>query len=180
MKKCFCILALMVLFLGGCNNAKTDTVQSVQKQEEVNSPQEAYNNINKAYEIVDTIGWDIYEGWRIGIFEAENVNIELLEENTSLTQEEIRNGIISFIAQAHLTNDSSKSLEECKKIAEKEADNYFEIFGDDSATTACMYAIVYAYEEKGAIEEANKLLSDAKVIINNFNEDKIEHESYSG
>lgn len=33
----------------------------------------AYNNINTAYEIIEVMGSDIYEAWRIGVFNSKEV-----------------------------------------------------------------------------------------------------------
>ena len=47
----------------------------------------AYDKVDYAYKITEKIGEDIYEAWRIGIYDEENINVTYLASELNLSEE---------------------------------------------------------------------------------------------
>ena len=55
------------------------------KKAAFNASKEAYDNINSAYEIVDEYGHNLYEAWRLGIYNDDELSLDFLAKELSLS-----------------------------------------------------------------------------------------------
>ena len=94
MKKAIPFILALVLCLSLCACGGSD-------KKAFEASKAAYDNINIAYEITEQFGSDIYEAWRLGIYDDDEIlddgAIHLATE-LSLSADEIRAGaVIPFI-----------------------------------------------------------------------------------
>ena len=107
MKKCICLLLVLVLCLSlvACGGEDKKAFEASKA---------AYDNIDIAYEIIEQYGSDIYEAWRMGIYD----------------QDEIRAGEAYYVATI-LDQDWDTMSDEDKNLFIDNADSFFEIMEDD-------------------------------------------------
>lgn len=158
----------MVLLLGGCGNSN-------QKAYEVSK--EAYEQIDVAYEIIEQYGSDIYEAWRLGIYEDEDMSIELLDSELYLSEDEIREGIVYVYLTFEDEDGYINATEEEKEEFEELCDGFFTIFEDD-LFSACVWVVTGAYQANGKIEEAEVAIESAKVQMKTLSEEYSDYEHY--
>ena len=95
MKKIIALLLVVVMSLSvvacGGDPANKETAFDVAK--------EAYDKVDVAYEITDKFGSDIYEAWRLGIYDKDEIianGVGYLASELSLTESEIIAGVALF------------------------------------------------------------------------------------
>lgn len=145
MKRVICILCALVICLAmtACGSNK----------EAFEASKAAYDTINTAYEITSQLGGDVYEAWRMGIYEADEVKdggIAYLASNLSLTEEELGYGVgyLYYSLKGEEWNDSRMVFE---------ADYYFwelKTILKDEFFSLCVLSVTGAYTVNGKIEEA--------------------------
>lgn len=161
---------LTVSFLTGCGGSK----------KAFNASKKAYDNIDTAYEITEQFGEDIYEAWRLGIFDDDKVledGVKYLATELNLSEEEITEGIVYSLVS--LTNDTTyeESSEDDKEELRKSANLYFVMLKDD-LFTACVMAVTGAYSANGKIEEVQTALNEAKTQMKELSEKYSDYEHY--
>ena len=171
MKK-FLAIALSAAFtlsLTGCGGSK--------KAFEVSKA--AYDNIDIAYVITDNFGSDIYEAWRLGIYDDEEVIDEgttYLAGELSLSKEELDDGVVYILLETmgssweDATNDEKSELR-------ASADSYFRIFEDD-LFSFCVMVVTGAYQANGKVAEAQSALEAAKSQMKELSEKYSDYEHY--
>lgn len=128
------LLALgMCLSLCACGASKTAKV--------------AYDNINIAYEIIEQFGSDIYEAWRLSIYEQEEFSyngIEHLADELSLNSAELRTGFAYCVATKVDGKKWDEVSEDDKKKYIDTADDFFKIAGDveGAVSSLCIFGVV--------------------------------------
>lgn len=136
----------------------------------------AYDNIDIAYEITEQFGSDIYEAWRMGIYDDDEIlddGADHLATELSLSADEIRAGAVYTIYQDEW---DTKSDEEKDKLID-EADLFFSIFEDD-LFSFCVMAVSNAYVVNGKVEEAQTALDAAKAQMKELSSEYSDYEHY--
>ena len=166
------ILAMtMALPLSACSGGKDKKAFEASKA--------AYDNVNSAYEITEKYGSDIYEAWRLGIYEKKNLRkngCSTMAEELSLTEDEIAAGAAYTVAD--IKGESWDSLsEEEKEDYIGRADKYFSIFEDDMFSW-CVKLTSNAYIVNGKVAEAQEYLNEAKTQMKELSNDYSDYEHY--
>ncbi len=166
------ILAMtMALPLSACSGGKDKKAFEASKA--------AYDNVNSAYEITEKYGSDIYEAWRLGIYEKKDLQkngCSTLAKELSLTEDEIAAGAGYTAAKVVGENWDSLSEEEKENYIGR-ADKYFSNF-EDEMFTWCVELTSNAYIVNGKVEEAQKYLDEAKIQMKELSSDYSDYEHY--
>ena len=136
----------------------------------------AYENIDSAYKITEQFGSDIYEAWRLGIYDDDEIlddGAAHLATELSLSADEIRAGAIYTIYQDEW---DTMSDEEKDELIDK-ADLFFSYFEDD-LFSFCVMAVSNAYVVNGKVEEAQTALNAAKAQMKELSADYSDYEHY--
>ncbi len=170
MKKIFCLLLALVMCMSlvACGNKAFD------------KSKEAYGEISKAYTIADQMGTDIYEAWRMGIYDDDEIlddGASYLAKELSLSEEEIIEGIV--YTYMSMTSDTTyeEADEKTKEEGRKFADSYFTVMEDD-LFTACVMAVSNAYKANGKVSEAQTALDNAKALMQEMSKKYSDYEHY--
>ena len=139
----------------------------------------AYENIDIAYEITEQFGSDLYEAWRLGIYDKDEIlddGAKHLASNLSLSADEIRTGAAYTIAKA-LGENWEEMSDDDKKAYAKEADDYFAIM-EDNLFTFCVMCVSGAYAANGKVEQAQTALDAAKSQMKELSQEYSDYEHY--
>lgn len=141
----------------------------------------AYDNIDIAYEITEQFGSDLYEAWRLGIYEDEAVledGAKHLATELSLSEEEIRIGAAYHIATyIYDENWDELSDEEKETYIEEDSDIYFTFYEED-LFSACVWCVTDAYIANGKVKEAQTALDAAKAQMKELGQEYSDYEHY--
>ena len=149
------VLVLVLVFgLASCTSTVTNT------QVAFTSAQTTYNNLISAYEKIDAIGSDIYEAWRMGVYETPSISN--LDEELNLSYEELSTAAKSLADGSYLYS----------------VDSVFYLFGDVSKFSICVELVEEAYKLKGTYEEIDNLLASAKSEMKTMSEQYSDYEHY--
>ena len=163
MKKLMAIIMVIAVSfsLAACGNKAFDTSK------------EAYDKITIAYDIVDAMGADIYEAWRLGIYDDDEISVEYLCEELNLTEEELTEGIVCTIMGEE---EYFAATDEEKAKYRDEADYFFYLY--DDVFTACVIATSNAYVANGKVAEAETALDESKNLMKTLSEKHSDYEHY--
>lgn len=150
-----------------------------------NASKDAYNNITVAYEISEQFGEDIYEAWRMGIYDDDKISVKYLAKELNLTEEELTEGIVNELfsiipkeGYADLTGEEKEEFEEgIREAFREEPDAYFQMFESD-LFSACVRAVTSAYDANGKAGEAQQALEEAKKQMRELSEKYSDYEHY--
>lgn len=135
----------------------------------------AYDSINEAYAIVEKMGSDIYEAWRLGIYEDDELfdtGVKHLATEVSLSEDELLAGMLYYL-EDELGEDFSDG------ITVSNSGGIFEIFDDlDMLFTFCVNIVVDAYKVNGKLDEAQAALDTAKGRMKELSEKYSDYEHY--
>ena len=139
----------------------------------------AYDSIDVAYEITEQFGSDVYEAWRMAIYEDE----EILENGSAhlatelnLSKEEIIDGG-AYLLAGILDRDWDNATETEKDELRDMVDDSFEIFEDD-LFSFCVMVVSNAYIVNGEVEKAQAALDEAKGKMKELSENYSDYEHY--
>jgi len=169
MKKHICSISLalsLLISLCACNGDK--------KAFDISSS--AYENITVAYEIVEDFGTDIYEAWRMGIYDKDEIHkdgAEYLAKELNLSADEIRDGMANLF---HSSKWDDATVEELSGYR-TEADIMFTLVKDD-LFSLCVATVANAYKLNGKIDEAQSALDAAKAQMKELSEKYSDYEHY--
>lgn len=171
MKKWIALLlvAVMCLSLAACGKDKKAFETS----------KAAYDNIDIAYEITEQFGSDIYEAWRLGIYDKDEIlddGAKHLAKELSLSEDEIRTGVAYTIATA-IGEDWDELSEDDKNKYIDNADSFFSVMEDD-LFSFCVMAVIGAYTVNGKVEEAQNALDAAKAQMKELSQEYSDYEHY--
>lgn len=143
----------------------------------------AYEQIDIAYEITDEISRDIYEVWRLAIYEEDEIvkgGAKYLASKLHLNEEELRRGI----AYATLLHDGedwdSKTEEEIEDLCSR-ADGFLKAASNLKSLkffSFCTWCVDDAYLLNGKMEEAQTALDNAKSMMRELSEKYSDYEHY--
>lgn len=136
----------------------------------------AYDNIDIAYKITEQFGSDIYEAWRLGIYDDDEIlddGAAHLATELSLSADEIRTGAVYTIYKDEW---DTMSDEEKDELIDK-ADLFFSYFEDD-LFSFCVMCVSGAYAANGKVEEAQIALDAAKAQMKELSQEYSDYEHY--
>lgn len=173
MKKLLALMlaAALALSLAACGGGKTKKAFEASK--------EAYQNVNAAYEITSDYGSDIYEAWRLGIYDDDEIIDEgcsYLAKELNLSQEEIEAGVAYSLAEM-VGNEWEECTDEEKSSYREMADTTFGMMEDDLFSW-CVQVVSNAYIANGKAGEAKTYLDTAKGQMKELSENYSDYEHY--
>ena len=139
----------------------------------------AYDSIDVAYEITEQYGSDVYEAWRMGIYDKDEIlddDVTYLASELSLSEEDIKLGVAYTVSEL-MGQDWGTLTEESKKAYCAEADLYFYLMEDD-LFTFCVMVVSNAYKVNGKVDEAKNALDEAKAQMKELSEKYSDYEHY--
>ncbi len=139
----------------------------------------AYDNIKIAYEITEQIGSDIYEAWRLGIYDDDEIlddGVKHLADELSVSADELRAGVAYTVASVLDNNWDDMSEDDKKKLIDN-ADSFFEAAEDD-LFSFCVECVTGAYTANGKVEEAQTALDAAKEQMKELSQKYSDYEHY--
>lgn len=161
------IMCFSLCACGGSSNKKAFT-----------AAQAAYNNIDDAYQIIEQFGSDIYEAWRLGIYDddEDDFSLKYLSKSLSLSETELKTGFAYAVDKDKWDNMDDKE----KKEAIDSAEAMFTIYTilGDNAFSACVEAVTCAYEVSGKTAEVQELLDEAKGQMKEMSDKYSDYEHY--
>lgn len=169
MKKVISIILILAMCLSLCACGNDKEAFEISK--------EAYDNIATAYKITEQFATDIYEAWRIGIYEKDEISIEHLAKTMGLTEEELDEGIVYTILTMAVDSSYDEASEEDKESLRGAGDFFFDMFKDD-LFSACITVVTNAYTANGKISEAQAALDLAKGKMKEISEEYSDYEHY--
>lgn len=139
----------------------------------------AYDSVDVAYEITEQFGSDIYEAWRLGIYDSEEIidnGFSHLASELSLSEDEIRMGAAYVLTELCGGNWTELSDENRETLAEA-ADESFAMM-KDNLFSYCVEVVTGAYIANGKVEEAKDALEQAKAQMKELSENYSDYEHY--
>ena len=165
-----CALSIcLVLSLSACSGGKNQKAFEASKA--------AYQNVNAAYEIVEKMGSDIYEAWRMGIYDDDEIMDEgcaYLAGELSLSEDELAEGVIGAISAVV---GEGMLEEETEQMIRDNPNVLFTVF-EDNPFTFCVEVVKQAYIANGKADEAGQYLEDAKAQMKDMSENYSDYEHY--
>lgn len=140
---------------------------------------EAHDNIDIAYEITERFASDIYEAWRLGIYEEDEIledGAKHLAAELSLSEYEIKVGVAYSVAGILGTGWDTMTEDEKNNLINN-TDSIFSVMEDD-LFSFCVMAVTGAYTANGKVEEAQNALDSAKAQMKKLSEDYSDYEHY--
>ena len=198
----------MVLMLVACGGSSIQ--ESTETPEPTKTPtqlafdlsKEAYENINTAYSMLNTISSDIYEAWRVGIDSASdlkklannstpNDGIDLIAKELNLSSNEFYEGLKRYhFLTAGIDISDEESINSLTEETKKKVDELIAKFDenhdrilylaiqDDSLFSHCVWGVVHAYKQNGMFDTVSTLISDAKQQMKQLSNEHSDYEHY--
>lgn len=163
------LVAVMCISFGGCGKEK----------KAFEAGKAAYANIDIAYEITVKISGDIYEAWRLGIYDEDEIiegGSAYLAKELSLSANEIKAGAAYYVATMLEENWYEMSASEKQQYIDA-ADAFFEVMKDDMFSY-CVEIVVGAYTVNGEIKKAQDALNAAKTQMKEMSQEYSDYEHY--
>lgn len=165
------LVAVMLLSLAACGGGKNKRAFEASKA--------AYDNVNAAYEITEEYGSDIYEAWRLGIYDEDEIlkdGCSYLAKKLHISEEEIVAGVAYSIAEA--SGESWDELSEDDKSSYGLGADYSFTVMKDSLFSWCVEVASNAYAANGEAEKVQGYLSEAKEQMKNLSDKYSDYEHY--
>lgn len=172
MKKAFSLFLVFALCLSLCACGNSD-------KKAFEASKLAYDNIDVAYEITAQFGTDLYEAWRLGIYDKDEIKkdgAKHLAKEVSLSADEIRVGAAYTVATMLGENWDEMSQEDKDSYIDK-ADTFFSAMKDDMFSF-CVMSITGAYKANGKVAEAQAALDEAKAQMKTLSQEYSDYEHY--
>lgn len=139
----------------------------------------AYDNIDIAYEITAQFGSDLYEAWRLGIYNDDEIledGVAYLATELSLSEEELKEGV-GYVMAKIAGEDWSEMSDEYKTTITENTGILFKMMEDD-LFSFCVMVVTGAYTVNGKVEEAQNALDAAKAQMKELSENYSDYEHY--
>lgn len=167
----FSLVTTLILSLASCGGGKTKKAFDASK--------EAYQNVDAAYQIIADFGSDIYEAWRLGIHDDDEIIDEgcsYLAKELALSKNEITDGTAYTLAD--LMGDNWETCSDQQKNEYRDmADLSFSIMEDDLFSW-CVMVVSNAYKVNGKVAEVQEYLDIAKGQMKDLSEKYSDYEHY--
>lgn len=172
MKKLLALILAMIMLVSfaGCGGGNKKAFEASKA---------AYDNIDAAYEIVEEFGSNIYEAWRMGIHEKDEIlndGVEYLASELSLTEDELRLGV-AYTMSGIFDQDWGTMSDEEKNTVADSADYIFELM-EDELFSFCVMVVSNSYVVNGKADEVQVLLDTAKTQMKELSEKYSDYEHY--
>lgn len=164
------ISAIMCICLSACGGT----------QKAFEASKSAYDSVDIAYEITEQFGSDLYEAWRMGIYDDDEIledGVHYLATELSLTEDEIKDGVAYTLNQIMGESEWGELEDSAKQSYRNQADLYFTIFEDD-LFSYCVMIVTGAYQANGKIAEAQAALDSAKEQMKELSDKYSDYEHY--
>ena len=165
------LVAIMALSFAACSSGLPGLPNTATKETAFDVAKQAYEKIDVAYEITEKFGSDVYEAWRMGIYDDDEIladGVGYLAANLSLSESDIIAGVALFLAD---------DKENPESIDRKTANLCFKYF-EDSLFSFCILVVSNAYEANGKAAEAQAALDSAKELMKKMSEQYSDYEHY--
>lgn len=142
---------------------------------------QAYDNIEAAYSITEEYGSDIYEAWRLGINEKDEITkngVKYLASELSLSEKDLREGTAAYVYEALTDAEWSDASSDDQDEYRDMSDYYFSIF-EDYLFSFCVNSVSCAYKLNGQAEVVQQALDEAKAEMREMSEKYSDYEHYS-
>lgn len=139
----------------------------------------AYAHIETAYEIAGEFSEDLYEAWRLGIYNKDEIlegGTAYLAKALNLSREEILEGVVYVVATMNGNHWEDVTEDEKAQLCEN-ADSFFPLF-EDQLFSFCVMAVSGAYSANGKAETAQAALEEAKAEMKEMSEKYSDYEHY--
>lgn len=168
MKKLITLLLTVIITFSftACNGL------GVNKETAFDVSKEAYDNVVAAYKLVEEIGSNIYEAWRLGIYEDDEIvddGVKYLSSKLDLTEDEIIAGVALTLAG----EDGEPNSELSKSTA-----NLYFILLEEELFSFCVAVTSNAYKANGKINEVQTILDSSKDLMKKLSEQYSDYEHY--
>lgn len=153
---------------------------SSSNQKAFDSSKIAYDSIDKAYEITESFGSDIYEAWRVAIYDDDEIlegGVSYLASELSLSEEEVLDGLVYTAIVTVGGEDWDKASQEDKDNFYEKADLILKVY-EDSLFSFCTQVVVGAYIMNGEAEIAKTSINEAKSTMKELSEQYSDYEHY--
>ena len=150
----FCLAVSVCISLIACSGTK--------KAFEVSKS--AYDSIDIAYDITEQFGSDLYEAWRIGIFEEDELlsdGAHYLSQQLNLSEEDIKKGI-GYIYATSIVGENWDTVAEEDKTKYYNRDSVLFKMKEDELFSTCVWVVIYSYKLNGKVDEVQTALNTAK------------------
>ena len=164
----FMLSVVLLLSVAGCGNEKARDISK-----------SAYDSINTAYKITERFSSDLYEAWRLAIFDGTAVvtgGTEYLASYLNLNSDELKNGI-AYISFSETGLDWTDASEAQKNQATRMADLIFYSQGGN-LFSFCVNVVVSAYQANGQADQAENALMSAEAQIKELDEKYSDYDAY--
>ena len=139
----------------------------------------AYDNIDIAYKITEQFGSDIYEAWRLGIYDDDEIlddGVSHLASELSLSEDEIRLGVAYVLAE--MTTDGWENVTDEQKVELADLADAAFLMMEDELFSFCVMVVDGAYIANGKVEEAQTALDAAKAQMKELSAEYSDYEHY--
>ena len=175
------LISIMCTFMIACGdiNKFVEEYSGGSNKKAFEVSQIAYDNINSAYEIVEQYGEDIYEAWRLGIYDKDQLlkdGIKYLASELSLSETELEEGaiyILITVSGENWSECSDKEKNEYKKILD-----YSFTYMKDDLFSFCVEIVKGAYIANGKANEIEEALKEAKIQMKELSDKYSDYEHY--
>lgn len=166
------LVGAMSISLFGCSS-KTEKAFDASKA--------AYDNVDVAYAITESFGSDLYEAWRLGIYDKDELidgGAKYLASELSLSENEVKDGVAYAVIVNVYGEDWENASDEDKDKYRTLADGAIFKSLEDSLFSFCVLSVTGAYQVNGKIDEAQNALDEAKTQMKELSENYSDYEHY--
>ncbi|MCF2676676.1 MAG: hypothetical protein MR705_00205 [Flintibacter sp.] len=166
----FCLAVSVCISLTACSGTK--------KAFEVSKS--AYDSIDIAYDITEQFGSDLYEAWRIGIFEEDELlsdGAHYLSQQLNLSEEDIKKGI-GYIYATSIVGENWDTVAEEDKTKYYNRDSVLFKMKEDELFSTCVWVVIYSYKLNGKVDEVQTALNTAKEQMKELSDKYSDYEHY--
>lgn len=165
------VMSFSLVACGGDDSGKKEPSKSA-----YDISKEAYDKIKIAHDITEAFASDLYEAWRLGIYDDDEVRdggAKYLAKELSLSEKEIIDGLVySYYGNDEDYNNASASEKENIK------NKVSVFFTGDSIFSSCVFAVSGAYKVNGKVKEAQDAIDEAKALMKELSSDYSDYEHY--
>ena len=161
------------------DDGSSDNSSSISDEEVFSISQQAYNDLTEAFDLTSTYGSDIYNAWYEGIFNSKKLSVSYLSSKTSLSEEDVKNGVAASSLGG--VDAYKQASEEERSEAQEGADELLDFIGElggDYAYSSAVGSVVAAYGVNGTSDKISSLLSNAKDALRTISDEYSDYEYY--
>lgn len=172
MKRFLALFLTLLLAVGLCGCGGTSKAFDISKT--------AYDRISTAYDITSQISSDLYEAWRLGIYDDDEIlddGVSYLASELSLSEDELLDGVAYCLCVEIFGEEWDSISEDEKEEYRQYSDAAFSLM-EDSLFSFCVKVVTSAYTVNGKVEEAQTALNEAKALMKTLSADYSDYEHY--